>query len=348
MTDEFQRVLVSLSIALGLLGFAGPGHAQSGGASAGTLGALVTAAKAEGDLTLYSSMPENATKRLTDAFTTKYGIKVGFLRISSAPLMQRFANEAEAGKGSADMAIFTGGVVPFAKEGIKKGWIEAISEAKLPALTDGTYPAKFDLGVTAIVSIGPWGIAYNTNKVKGTDIPKDWKDLANPKWKGQLLLHDPTISEAYDDFWGALRERYGEPFFAMIRSQTPRTYGNAIHAIQGLSAGEGALLIPSTGALAQGAVDKGAPVAMVYLPYTTGVEMQVMLGARNRSKAPNAARLLANYVLSEEGNRVFNNDPGSFSVYDTTGLPREYRPGRTEQVSGTAARLDAFKKSLGF
>jgi len=89
---------------------------------------------------------------------------------------------------------------------------------------------------------------------------------------------------------------------------------------------------------------KGAPIGQALIPYTSGVEMHVMVTARDKSKSPNAARLMANFVMTPEGNKLFNADPGSASVYDTSTLPGEYIAPKPE----TAARKEQIVKLLGF
>jgi len=93
----------------------------------------------------------------------------------------------------------------------------------------------------------------------------------------------------------------------------------------------------------QGIKEKGGPVEVVMPAYTTGVEMQVMLTARAKAKNPNAARLMANYVMSLDGNKVFNDDPGSLSIYDTRALPKDYQAPKP----GAASRKDLILKLLG-
>lgn len=88
---------------------------------------------------------------------------------------------------------------------------------------------------------------------------------------------------------------------------------------------------------------KGASIELLVPDRTTGVEMQVMLTARGKPKHPNAARLMANYVMMEEVNRVFNDDPGGVPMYDTTRLPKDYQPTKPEN----AARRAEFMKLLG-
>jgi iron(III) transport system substrate-binding protein len=88
---------------------------------------------------------------------------------------------------------------------------------------------------------------------------------------------------------------------------------------------------------------KGAPIADLTPGYTTGVEMQVFVTHRARAKHPNAARLLANFVMTPDGNKLFNADAGSVSVYDTTALPKEYEPNK-----GVEARKELVARLLGF
>jgi len=64
------------------------------------------------------------------------------------------------------------------------------------------------------------------------------------------------------------------------------------------------------------------------------IELHVMLTARDKAKHPNAARLLANYLMSQEGNNVLNDDPGLKSIYQSgKRVAVEYTtPGRQAQI----------------
>ena len=308
------------------------------------LDALIKAAKAEGEIVYYVAATENVAKRVTAAFSEKYGIKAPYVRLSSAALGQRYATEAESGNIAAELAFFAGNVAGFANDAIKKGWVQSISEAGIPALKSGEFPARFNKGPVAIVQIAPWGIGYRTDKLSGGDIPRDWPDLLQPRFKGQIVLANPSSSDAYVDLWATVLERHGEAFFTKLREQAPRQSGDGVQSLQAMAAGEGIAHPPTVPGQVQGLKDKGAPVDMTTPAYTTGVEMQVMLTAVAKSKHPNAARLLAHYVLSREGNKVFNDDPGGITMYDTAGLPKEYQNTKPENL----ARKATIIKLLGF
>jgi iron(III) transport system substrate-binding protein len=286
---------------------------------------------------------ENVAKRTGDAFTAKYGIKYSFVRLAGVQVEQRFGVEAEAGTFAADFYLVST-AVPFALEAIKKGWVEPLSEAGIPAVKSGEFPSRFVTGPTAVLQVAPWGIAYNTDKVKGADVPKDWMDVLNPRYKGQILLPDPRSSLAYITQWSAILDKYGEGYFARLREQNARPYPSGVPSTNALGAGEGMLQFPSVAAQIQATKDKGAPIAHVIPSVSSGVEMHAVLAHRGKVKHPAAARLFVHFAMTPEGNKVFNSEPGSFSVYDTANISKEYISPRIEAL----ARKDLIAKLLGF
>jgi iron(III) transport system substrate-binding protein len=319
---------------------------QSSPSDNGRLDALIHAAKTEGEVVAYSSQPNPINQRVTQAFTAKYGIKISFLRLSSGPLLQRYASEAAAGNIAADFLFFpVNGSESFLVEAKKQGWLAPITATDIPALASGEYPSKFMRSTpafpTPVVSIIPWAFGYNTEMIAAKDVPKDWSDLLDPKWKGKIIRTNPQLSLGQMDPWRMLLARYGEAYFDKLREQDPRTsVGEAVAAAQALAAGEGSLLLMTTGAVIQAVKDKGAPVEAVTPAFTTGVEMGIFLSAT--AKHPNAARLAIQYALSREGSKVQSADPGSVDPYDPLTLPKEYQ----SPMSDTPSHYDQINKLL--
>ena len=321
------------------LGIASAAHAQA------DLDALVKAAKAEtGTMMVYSAATENVAKRTADAFLAKYGIRTQFNRFNSPTTMTRYASEAQAGTFAADIVFLAGGAQVFAEDGVKKGWVEPVSAAGIPAMKSGEYPASFSRGASAIVQVAPWMIAYNTQKLKSADVPKDWPDLLKPHLKGEILINNPAASSAFLDFWAPAVDKYGVDFFAKLAAQNPRRYANSILAVQALGAGEGLIFLPAVPAQVEAVRAKGAPLATQMLDLTSGVEMQVILTARGKARNPNTARLMTHYVMTREGNAVYNDDPGGMTIYDTSKLPKLYQSPKM----ATAGRAAEISKLLGF
>ena len=144
--------------------------------------------------------------------------------------------------------------------------------------------------------------------MKESESPKVWTDLLNPIWKGQILLVNPKATDSAIEFWSMILDKYGEEFFTRLRAQNLRLSAGVVPAMQQLAAGEASFGVPTVDASVQALRVKGAPIATVMPSYTTGTEIQVFLTARRHVKHPNAARLLANYMLTPEGNKVLVRD----------------------------------------
>ncbi len=59
--------------------------------------------------------------------------------------------------------------------------------------------------------VTPEVIAYNSQVVKGPDIPRDWDDVLDPKWKGKVLIRDPLES-------GTMRTIFGMIIYRGLRT----------------------------------------------------------------------------------------------------------------------------------
>lgn len=335
----FRRAMMALACAAAVV----PGALWAQANVQAELDALIKAAKAEGEVSFYSGATENVAKRTGDAFQAKYGIKYSFIRLAGVSTERRFAGEAETGTFAIDFYMVST-AVPFALEAIKKGWVEPISEAGIPAIRSGEFPARFVTGPTVVAQVAPWGITYNTERVRGADIPKDWTDLLNPKFKGQVLLPEPRSSNAYITQWSAIQEKYGDDFFAKLRAMSPRHYPSGVPSTNALGAGEGMVQAPAVAAQISATAEKGAPIAHVIPAYTSGVEMHLVLVNRTKAKHPAAARLLVNFILTQEGSKVFNSEPGSLSVFDTANLPKNYVSPKLDALK----RTEEVSKMLGF
>jgi iron(III) transport system substrate-binding protein len=342
-------VAVALLAAVAMLAAACGGDTDSGDASGGTvapaeggLDALVAAAKEEGTLMWYSVPSEGIAKKVSDGFEAAYGIDVEFVRLATSELSQRYAAEAASGAPAADAVIVSN--TPFVAEANREGWITPLADAGVPDFP-GDYPSEFllpDRG-SAIVSIEPSGIAYNTDAVADGDVPTDWADLADPRWKGKLLMIDPAGSPAYLDFWSVVADHAGEEVLSGIAANVSRTYPSGVPAVEALGAGEGAIVAPSTGSIAAGAKAKGAPIGYHQPEVSTGPELALLIS--EKAANPNAARLFAWYVLFGEGQQLLNELPHTASPATGEDLPSGYVRAPADAAGRKDRILDLLKVS---
>jgi iron(III) transport system substrate-binding protein len=161
--------------------------------------------------------------------------------------------------------------------------------------------AKDKDGYLTAMSFLTMVLGYNTNLVKRADVPKNYDDLLQPKWKGQMFLDN----EAYDWFAVLLkhfgREKGLQYMRALAKQDLALMRGRTAQA-QLLVAGERAVGIVQSGNTMLDYKAKGAPVDMSILDPYLALSNSIMLA--KHALHPYAAALLIDWSLSEEGQSV--------------------------------------------
>ena len=165
------------------------------------------------------------------------------------------------------------------------------SEGKFhPIARDGTHVAV----ATAVV-----GIQYNTNLVKGNDIPRRMEDVLNPKWKGKIAStpYAAGMREfATPDFLG--REKMVD-FTKKLSKQIAGLM--RCGESERITSGEFLMLVFTCGGNDSVVLQRtGAPIAQTVPEEGTVLHMRYAAIPKN-SRAPNAGALLIQYLMSAEG-----------------------------------------------
>jgi iron(III) transport system substrate-binding protein len=145
-------------------------------------------------------------------------------------------------------------------------------------------------------------IIANTQRVKPQDVPKNWPDLLDPKWKGRVAFGHPAFS-GYVGVWTvALKKQYGWQWFDMLAKNNPRIGRSGNDPITLLNGGECDVgLGPLATALLT--ASKGNPMSVVY-PTDGAVLCIGPSGVLANAPHPNAARLFMNWLLSADCAKV--------------------------------------------
>ncbi|MCG6917053.1 MAG: extracellular solute-binding protein [Deltaproteobacteria bacterium] len=145
--------------------------------------ALVEKAKGEGKAAFYANI--TAIEPIMEAFTNEYGVKGEYTRISTSKFLATVLTEFQAGKLLADVLQSPLPIMELLKE---KG---VLASYRSPAAA--SYPAwtrKDDK--IQIFGIEYVALIYNKELVKAKDAPKRYEDLTNPKWKGKIVMANPS------------------------------------------------------------------------------------------------------------------------------------------------------------
>lgn len=268
---------------------------------------LIAKASEEGQLVLNAAISDKRSiSAIQAAFELRYPkIKLTAATGNSASLEERFLADHAAGNQQADAAITT-----------KFAWMEKALKEKAVLPLDETIPGFFDTwpggswrwetksGPVAIPINRPLGIAYNSDLVKGDLIPKQFKDLAKPEFKGQLLAVDPAASVTFARVWKHIKDSVDEETFKAIGANLIKDplYSDIQPAAQVLGAGGGMVIMEMGLNVAASMQASGAPVVAVMPDTATGA--QYGFAVATKAPHPNAAKLFAYWWHSAEGQWV--------------------------------------------
>jgi iron(III) transport system substrate-binding protein len=263
---------------------------------------LYEAAKKEKELTVYTAHynTEEAT-RLCAAFEKKYpGIKCNFVRTTAQVAYQRFQQDIQANAPVA--SVFSSTDVSHFPELKKRGLLLQYTPHSLANMVDSLKPYNDKDGYYWVTAAALMTISYNTSVVAEKDIPKNWPDLLDPKWKGKVAIGHPAFS-GYVGTWVVLmRKLYGWDYFEKLEKNKPQIGRSVNDTVTMLNAKESAVAASSepTTLLSK---DKGNPLAVVY-PTDGALLMVSPSGVPKNAPSPNAGKLYMEFLLSKEAGEV--------------------------------------------
>lgn len=270
--------------------------------------------------------------KIVDAINKKYGtsIKLQFTQGRSFPAnLGRLTQEFKSGQRSSTDVFL--GSASHMLSGLNSGLLskvdwEALVERPAPpnALFDRVNPGGAGMAVASRVV----GIVYNTNLVKGADVPQSMEDVMKPKWKGQIAT-TPYITGFYQfaapDIFG---EKHMMDFAKRLKPQLGGFIG--CNSLDKVASGEFAMLIFDCGRDATVRYQRrGAPMAHT-VPKEIVRDNVINLGVPANADHPNVGKLFVIFQQSKEGQKLL----WKYGAYDL-----ELYPG-----SLSKDLIDQFKK----
>lgn len=266
------------------------------------------------EVVLYSSNPSELLDLVSKGFEAQTGIKVSIVRLGTGEAMKRIA--AEKDKPLSD--IFWSGDVAVLENAKENFQPYRSPEAKgLPAgyvEKDARWTAS-----NAHVMI----IMSNKSLVKDQDMPKTWKDLFLPRWKGKVVMANPEKSgSAYAQVYG-LYKLYGwEGLKKLIDNAKILDSSSLIY--KGVAAGEYPLGITMEYAAHRYIVGGDKNVGIIYpsdgafmAPEATGI----VKNCPHLAEAKKFVDYLISKKVEDDIFNQFSRRPARPDAGDTEGLP---------------------------
>jgi iron(III) transport system substrate-binding protein len=289
-------------------------------AATGDMAALVEAAEAEGEVTVYSFTSRIA--RIEEAFEAAYpNIDLVGVDISSTEQIARIKAEQEAGTFEVDVAYISDAPVVYG-ELVQAGYLEAY----VPEQFADSVPEQYQQPLLAN-RISTKVLMYNEEAhPDGPPVTNLW-ELTQPEWQGKVVMVDPLVRGDYLDLMTEIVLRSDE-----MAQAYEEQFGSAIELDQGVeTAGEqwiidlfenGVVLVDDTDNVnaAVGAKGQAEPpigfttysdrrdneeegwalqVANDVTP-APGISFPALLGVVKGAPNPNAARLLITFMMGDD------------------------------------------------
>jgi ABC-type Fe3+ transport system substrate-binding protein len=264
--------------------------------------ALVEAAKKEGQVVWYTTLIINQIIRpLKDAFEAKYpGMQLQYTRADDLVTSAKILAEGQAGRVQADIFDGIANMLPLQEAGL-------LTPFTVPNAAD--YPAELKASdgywIAQIMYVFTPGI--NTDLLPKAQAPKTFQDLLDPKLKGKMAWNGSSMAGAYG-FVGNVLTTMGDDkgmayLRALAKQQVVNVEASSRAVLDQVIAGEYWINLMAFNHHTVISARKGAPSDWLKLepaPVTLDA-----VGLLKDAPHPHAARLLLEFLLSEEGQKVF-------------------------------------------
>ena len=302
---------------------------------------IVAGAKKEGKVVIIAPPDPQVREALPKAFKAKYGVTVEYIGGRSSETAAKMRAEHAAGVNSVDVAL--SGIQTMAAIFYREKMLDPIDDTVLvlPEVTEGKYwktgkpwfmdpEGKYVLRLFNTLSSAFY---INTSLAKPEEIKKG-EDIINPKWKGKIIAHDPTVPGTGSNDAARLYVQFGEEFIKKLYiDQKPQIVRDRRQITDGILRGSYAIALGAEDDDMDKLSKEGMPIKAIYdledLPGTLSAGVG-QLGLIAHAPHPNAARLFINWMASKEGLELFCRNRGGAPTRNDVGeerfLPAEAIP----------------------
>ncbi len=286
-----------------------------------TTPAMVAAATKEGKVVWYASVDVKVAEEVAEAFRKAYPkIELDVERSGSERVFQRANQEYQSNIHNVDIVNSSDAshflfwkqqkwLAPHTPPDVKK-FAAQYKDA------DGyyaTWRATLDV------------MGYNTNIVPADQVPKGYKDLLDPKWKGKLTKAHPGYSGTALTGTYALTKALGWEYLEKLSKQGVQQLQSTTATPKSIASGERAVMVDGNEYNMFIEIDKKSPVKPIYAvegtPFISS-PTAIFAGAPH----PNAARVFQNFLYTAKIQQLIIDEGGARSVHPDVKEPAGRTP----------------------
>ena len=260
---------------------------------------LIEAAKKEGGkVVAYGSLENTAMDPITEAFEKKTGIKVEYFRASATKAMERALTELRAGKATFDVMVNNSGAIEIMRK-------ENIFAKYVSPSASGFPKDEIDPQLGPAYRHTPIGIIYNKSAISTADAPKSLDDLLNPKYRGKVVMPDPTQHTTTMQWLASLYKIMGkeraDKFIRDLGTTKPILAESFAPSAERVSTGETPIAISLVRYVVTFA-ETGAPVDYVRMGKMLSTGQYLALS--HKAPRPSAGKAFIDFFLTAESMKL--------------------------------------------
>ncbi|MGH6768330.1 MAG: extracellular solute-binding protein [Xanthobacteraceae bacterium] len=275
----------------------------------------MAAAKKEGKVVWYCSVPIATAQKIANLFQSKTGIKVELFRSGGSNILRRFQQEGDSGRVFVDVLTHSD---PAAANALtKKGKFVAFKGTdfdKVPA------EVKDPQGFHVAQRLNVMAIYVRDDMLPAADRPKTWTDLLDPKYKGKIVMPDPNFSSLLVVIAGTLAKAHGWSYFERLRKSDIMVVQSNQQVSDMIKRGERAMAMAADAAYVGPVRKQGMKISILYPTdgaFVIASPSSVVKGSPN----PNAAKAFADFMLSRDVQQMFPSEFLYSARTDVAGPP---------------------------
>ncbi|MBI2880748.1 MAG: extracellular solute-binding protein [Candidatus Tectomicrobia bacterium] len=273
----------------------------------------VQAARRERAVVWYTSLRRETAGKLIAAFREKHPIDVAVSHGSDVALGSQFLRGVREGRAEVDVLQLTD---PGLLAGLKRRGL--LREADVPSRLKVPPWLQDPEGFWVATHVQTAVLAYRRDRVQEGSPPRSWRDLADPRFRGRLVLPDPAEGgPAF--YWAAAMERLLGRDFLEALGKNAAALVSSQEAGERMASGRQAVFAGVSGEEAWRVGRSGQPVETVVPP--EGVPAVPAASALPKGAPhPAAGALFLDFLLSPAAQRVLAEE-GFYPALPEAGPP---------------------------
>lgn len=248
-----------------------------------------------GEVTVYTSVPQDLADAFKAQFETKYpDVTVNIYRATSGEVLTKIKTESEGGQLAGDILW----VADFSSaESLKElGLLESYTSTEDAAIADAYKDADHYYYGSRIINMV---LAYNTS----IEAPTSWNDLTGEALKNKVGIPSVSSGSAFQ-YIGVMSENadFGWTYFEDLKANGTLQFKANKDVLQRIATGE-ILAGPVLDYMVTEMKEQGSPVDFV-IPEEGAIAVASPIAKLKDCKNPELAELFIDFTLSAEGQEI--------------------------------------------